>query len=87
MGEGFFAGDFSMREFSVGSELLRGNYILRGFARILIKIFFCISCFLFSVTILHAEWLKIIVRGKFSPGLNCLEDISKVKGFLRGDRV
>jgi len=31
-----------------------------------------VSCFLFSVTILRTEWLTIIVRGKFSPGLNCV---------------
>jgi hypothetical protein len=45
---------------------------------------FCfMSCFLFSVAILCAEWLRVIVRGKFSPGSNCLEDISVGSGFLR----
>jgi hypothetical protein len=33
-------------------------------------------CFLFSVSILHVERLRKIVQGKFSLGLNCIEDIS-----------
>ena len=34
------------------------------------------SCCLFADSILRVETLRVIVRGKFSPGLNCLEDIS-----------
>ena len=45
------------------------------------------SCFLFSVSILREERLKVTVRGKFSLGLNYLEDTSMVRGFLRGDGV
>ena len=70
-----------------GSRLVRGNYTLREFARILIKNSFYMSCFLFSVLILRAEWLRVIFLGKFSPGLKCLEDIYKVKGFHRGGLV
>ena len=66
-----------------GSELVRENYKLRKFARILTQNYFYMPCFLFSVSILCAEWLRVIVRGKFSLGLNCLEDISMARGFLR----
>ena len=64
-------------------ELVRGYLILEEFARILIQKSSYISCFLFSVSILRVELLRIIVWGKFSPGLNCLEDVSAETGFLR----
>ena len=32
--------------------------------------------FLFPNSILHIEMFRIIVWGKFSPGLSCLENIS-----------
>ena len=67
-----------------GSELVRGNYRLQEFARIHIQYSVYISSFLFSVSILRTEWLRVIVRGKFSPGLGRLEEISIVRGFLRG---
>ena len=34
------------------------------------------SYFLFTNSILGVEILRVIVQGKFSPGLNCTEDIS-----------
>ena len=34
------------------------------------------SCFLFSVSVLRLETLGVIVRGNFSPGLDCLENKS-----------
>ena len=70
-----------------GSELFRGTYTQREFDRILIQNYFYMSCFLFSVSILRAKWLRVIVWGKFSPGLNFLEDISMERGFLRGGGV
>ena len=39
------------------------------------------SCFLFSVSILCVELLRVIVRVKFSPGLNFLEDKSVGGGY------
>jgi len=65
----------------------QGVNLSREFARILIQNSFYRSCFLFSVSILRQEWLKVTVRGKFSLGLNYLEDTSMVRGFLRGDGV
>ena len=67
-----------------GSELVRGNYTLREFARILNQNSFYMSCFLFSVSILHAEWLRAIVQGKFSQELNCLDNIFARRGFPLG---
>jgi hypothetical protein len=66
------------RKFS-GSELVRENYILGKFARIPKQNSFKMSCFLFSISILRVELLRLIFRGKFSPVLNCLEDISVVR--------
>ena len=31
-------------------------------------------CFPFCISILRVEILRVIVQGKFSPGLNCLEN-------------
>ena len=55
---------------------------MREFARILIQNYFCMSCFIFSVSILRVEGVRVIVWGKFSPGLNCLGDIPMVGGSL-----
>jgi hypothetical protein len=59
-----------------------GKFTLGYFPEFLYKILL-ISCFLFADSILCVEMLKVIVRGKFSPGLNCLENISVGRrGFL-----
>ena len=70
-----------------GSELVRRNHTLRKFSRILVQKSFYVSCFLFFVSILRAEWIRVIFRGTFSPRLICLYDISMVRGFLHGDGV
>ena len=46
------------------------------FSRIPIQNYFYVSCFLFPISIPRVELLRVIVLGKFSPGLNCIEDIS-----------
>ena len=78
---GIFQGEESFQGVNLSGEIIHcGN--LREF---LYNLFFLyMSCFLFSVSILHAEWLKIIVRGKFSSGLNCLEDIFMEIRLLHG---
>ena len=55
-----------------------GNHKLENFVRI-----FCVPCFLISVSILRLEMLRVIIQGKFSLGLNFLEDISAGRLFLR----
>jgi len=67
-----------------GGELVRGNYALGDFAIVFIRNSFYISYFLFAASILHMELLRVIVVGKFSPGLNCLEEISVGRVFLPG---
>ena len=67
-----------------GGELVKENYTLREFARIPVQNCFYISCFLFSVSILPVDLLSVIVLGKFSLALNCLEDIFVGRVFLRG---
>ena len=75
MGDNFLLGDPPRGEFSMRWEVFRGNFKLGQFARILIRNSFYMSCFLFTDLVLHVEMLRIIVRRKFSPGLNSLEDI------------
>ena len=65
----------------------QGVNLSREFARILIQNSFYRSCFLFSVSILREERLKVTVRGKFSLGLNYPGDTSMVRGFFCGDGV
>jgi len=84
-GDEFSSGDFSMgRQFYRG-KLIRGKCALGECVRIAKQNPFYMSCFLFSVSILRMELRKVNVLHKFSPGLNCLEDISVGRGFLRGD--
>ena len=78
----FSTREFSKKEFSMEGKfpwgkLIRGNYKLGEGPRIP-KHFFFMSCF--SVSILHVELLRAIARGKFSPVLNCLENISTGRG-------
>ena len=40
------------------------------------------SFFLFTNSILRVEMLRVIVRGKFSPGLNCPGDIFVERGIF-----
>ena len=64
-----------------GCELVRGNYALGELAKIPKQnSFFDISCFLFSVSILLIELLRVIVLNKFSMGLNYSEDIFVLEG-------
>ena len=63
------------REFS-RDEIFRGDSTLEDFARILIRNYFYVPCFLFVDSILRVEMLRVSVLCKFSPGLNCPEDIS-----------
>jgi len=84
---GFFHREMFHEEGSFQGVNLSGEIIHCGnLPQFLYKILF-MSCFLFSVSILRAEWIRLIVRGKLSPGLNCLEDISMVRGFLHGGWV
>ena len=72
----FLMGDFPHgRKFPRG-ELFRGSFTLEDFARVPIRNSFYLSYILFAKSILHLEMLMIIVRNKFSPGLNCLKDLS-----------
>ena len=63
-----------------GSESVRGNYALGEFGKNPIQNAFYISCILISVSMLRVELLKVIVRGKFSPIFNFLEDIFVGRG-------
>jgi len=63
-----------------GNEIVRKNFTLGEFVRIPIQN----SCFLFSVSILRAVLLKVIVLGKLSPGLKCVENIFVGRVFRRG---
>ena len=58
-----------------GSELVRGNYILQEFARIIMQHSFYMSCFLISVSILRTEWFKSNCRGKFSLGFLAIDSM------------
>ena len=69
----FSRGNFPWGGKFPGSEIVRVNYTLQEFAKIFMQNPFYMSCFLFSVSILRADWLKLIVLGKFFLGLNCLE--------------
>ena len=42
--------------------------------------FLLMSCFLFANSILRIKMLMVTVQGKFLPGLNFLEDMSRGKG-------
>ena len=48
--------------------------MLWEFARSPLQSSYYMSGFFFSTTILRAEWLRVIVLGKMSSGLNCLPD-------------
>ena len=63
------------REISKG-KLSRRNFTLGGFDEIPIRNSFYLYYFLFADSILHVEMLMVIVWGKFSLGLNCLNDLS-----------
>ena len=82
-GDEFSAGCFSRGGKILGGELVSRNFTLGEFTSILIQFFF-MSCFPFSVSILGVELLKVIVRGKVLPGLNCREAISVGDSFLPG---
>jgi hypothetical protein len=74
-------GNFPLGGFSVGREVsgglnFRENFTLGKFTRIPLQNSFCVSFFLFVDSFLHVWMLMVIVRDKFSPGLNCLEDLS-----------
>ena len=74
-GEKFSAGGFPRGIFPCGgkfpvSELVRGNYTLQEFVKILLQNYFYMSCLLFSLSILRAERLRIIIRDDCSSGLN-----------------
>ena len=63
-----------------GSESVRGNYALGEFGRNPKQNAFYISCIIISVSMLRVELLKVIVRGKFSPIFNFLEEIFVGRG-------
>jgi len=52
------------------------NFIPEKFSRIIIQNCVYLSCFLFANSALNVKMLRVIVRGQFSSGLNCLEDFS-----------
>ena len=56
-----------------GCEFYRGNFTLGELPEFLYETDLK-SCFHFADSILRVEILRVIVRGKFSPGLNCLEN-------------
>ena len=83
----FLLGGFPRKNFPwggkfLGDELVRGNYALWDFARILIRDSFYMSSFLFSVSVLGVELLRVIVQDKFSLGLNCVGDIFCGEGYF-----
>ena len=58
-------------------EHSKGNFTHGGeFAKIPTQIYFYLSCFLFSDSILHVEILREIDQGKHLLGWNCLEYLS-----------
>ena len=65
-------------EWTFQKEFCTGGIRRNSYAK-----FLFISCFLITDSILGVEMLKVIVRGKFSPGLNCSDDISMGMGFSR----
>ena len=66
-----------------GGKLSRGNSTPGEYARVPIRNL-CMYCFLFADSILHVDILKVVVRGKFPPGLNCTEDISVGRSIFLG---
>jgi len=81
--EVFSAREFSREEFTMGRELsgkiLHWWNLPELFHEILLM-----SYFLFSHSILLVEWLRVIICGRFSLGLNYLEDISGRGGISHG---
>ena len=64
----FSAKSSSTGEFSMGKKISRewtflGNFKQQEYARILIQNSFYMYCFLFSVWILCAGWLRVIITG------------------------
>ena len=75
---------FSRRNFLwernyLGGELEGKLYAWRIYRNSYAK-FFSNVCFLFPVSILSVETLRVIVQGKFLPGWNCIEDVSVGRG-------
>ena len=63
---------FPRRGMSPGGDLFRRNPIRSSF----------MSYFLLTDSIMRVEMSKVIFRGKFSPGLNCPEDIYVGRGIF-----
>ena len=71
---GFPQGNFHEEESFQGAKLSWEIIHWGNMLELLCEILF-MSCFLFSVSILRVELLRVNVRGKFLPVFNCLEDI------------
>ena len=71
-----FHGEGSFQGVNLWEEITHWGNFPESFNKIIFM-----SCFLFSFSILREEWLRVIVRGKFSLGLKCLEKISVGRGF------
>jgi hypothetical protein len=83
-----FLGNFLLGGKFLDSELFGGNFTLEKFSRFPTQNSFYLSYFLFANSISHVETLRVIVRGKFSPGLNCLEGLSVGRGdFFMGGKT
>ena len=73
---------FSVKNFLLGGKfqgegkLSGGNLTLGKFVRIPIRNSFNLAYFFFAESTLNVKMLRVIVRGKFSPGWNFLEDLS-----------
>ena len=83
----FCWGDFALGEFSMDKEFSRGwnfseEIAYWGKCQSLYTKFLYLSCFIFTDSILRMEVLRVIVQGKFSPGLNCPEKISVGRGIF-----
>ena len=66
-----FHGERSFQGLNFSEEILHYGNLPEFLYEILL-----VSYFLIADSILSAEMLRVIVRGKFSPGFNCLENKS-----------
>jgi len=70
-------GEGRLQRVNVSGEILHWGNLPEFLHEILF-----ISCILFPDSILHGEMLRVLVRGSFSPGLNCLGEISTDRGIF-----
>ena len=74
--EGFCTGRISLEEGSFQGWTFQRKFYTGWICQNSYTRFLYISCFLFTDSILGVKMLRVIVWGKFSPGLNGTKDIS-----------